>query len=117
MTKKVNRPPIFGQPPPPTVKQFRGAGYHNFLGHRYQQQANTYQQTNIPHQKFCNSAQFSEIFKALALWADALYKSKCPSACPSVCLFVRLSVRVFTFEVPFKCLFAPPFLKSDVKYF
>ena len=25
----------------------------------------------------------------------------------SVCLFVRLSVCVFTFEVPFKCLFAP----------
>ena len=33
-----------------------------------------------------------EIFKALALWADALYKSKCPSVCPSVCLLVRLSM-------------------------
>ena len=39
------------------------------------------------------------IFKASALWADAFYKSKCPS--------VRVSVRLFTFEVPFKCLFAP----------
>ena len=42
-------------------------------------------------------------FKASALWADAFYKS----ICPSVCLFVRLSVRVFTFEVPFNGLFAP----------
>ena len=38
-------------------------------------------------------------FKASALWAYAFYKSKCPSVCPSVC--------VFTFEVPFKRLFAP----------
>ena len=44
------------------------------------------------------------IFKASALWADAFYKSICPSVCLSV---VRLSVRVFTFEVPFKSLFAP----------
>ena len=43
------------------------------------------------------------VFKASALWADAFYKSKYPS----VCLFVRLSVCVFTFEVPFKRLFAP----------
>ena len=41
-------------------------------------------------------------FKASALWADAFYKSKCPSVCPCVCLFVC----VFTFEVPFKPLFA-----------
>ena len=39
------------------------------------------------------------IFKASALWADAFYKSKCPSVC--------LPVRLFTFEVPFKRLFAP----------
>ena len=32
------------------------------------------------------------IFKALALWADAFYKSKCPYICLSVCLFVCLSV-------------------------
>ena len=32
------------------------------------------------------------IFKASALWADAFYKSKCPSVCPSVCLFVCLCV-------------------------
>ena len=39
------------------------------------------------------------IFKASALWADAVYKLKCPSVCFCVC--------VFTFEVPFKRLFAP----------
>ena len=44
------------------------------------------------------------IFEASALWADAFYKSICPSVCLSVCLCVRL----FTFEVPFKRLFAPP---------
>ena len=44
-----------------------------------------------------------EIFKASALWADAFYKSKCPSMCLSVCV----AVCVFTFEVPFKRLFAP----------
>ena len=43
------------------------------------------------------------IFKASALWADAFYKSKCPSVCVSVCL----SVCPFTFEVPFNGLFAP----------
>ena len=43
------------------------------------------------------------IFKASALWADAFYKSKCPSVCPSVCPCVCL----FTFEIPFKRLFAP----------
>ena len=44
------------------------------------------------------------IFKASALWADAFYKSKYLSVClSSVCL----SVCVFTFEVPFKRLFAP----------
>ena len=29
------------------------------------------------------------IFKALALWADTLYKSKCPCVCTSVCLSVH----------------------------
>ena len=43
------------------------------------------------------------LFKASALWADAFYKSKRPSVCPCVCP----SVCVFTFEVPFKRLFAP----------
>ena len=50
-----------------------------------------------------NKLDFCGRFKASALWADAFYKSKCPSACPSV----RPSVCVFTFEVPFKRLFAP----------
>ena len=48
------------------------------------------------------------IFKASALWADAFYKSKCPSVCPFVCLSNCPSVRQFTFEIPFKRLFAPP---------
>ena len=43
------------------------------------------------------------VFKALALWADAFYKSKCPYVCLSVCVCVCL----LTFEVPFKRLFAP----------
>ena len=43
------------------------------------------------------------LFKASALWANAFYKSICPSVCPSV----RLSVCLFTFEVPFKRLFGP----------
>ena len=29
------------------------------------------------------------VFKASALWADAFYKSKCPSVCMSVCLSVH----------------------------
>ena len=33
-----------------------------------------------------------QFFKASALWADAFYKSKCPSYCLSVRLFVRPSV-------------------------
>ena len=41
------------------------------------------------------------VFKASAHWAVAFYKSKCPFMCPSICLCV------FTFEVPFKRLFAP----------
>ena len=43
------------------------------------------------------------LFKASALWADTLYKLKCPSVRLCICP----SVRVFTFEVPFKHLFAP----------
>ena len=50
-----------------------------------------------------NSTYFEDFFKASALWGDAFYKSKCPS----VCVFVRVFVCVFTFEVPFKRLFAP----------
>ena len=52
-----------------------------------------------------------DIFKAWALWADAFYKSKCPSVCLSVrlcvCPSVCLPVCVFTFEVPFKRHFGP----------
>ena len=36
-----------------------------------------------------------------------------PPVCLSVCLFVCL----FTFDVPFKRLFSPNFLKSDVQHF
>ena len=35
------------------------------------------------------------IFKASALWADAFYKSKCPSVRVSVCPCVRLCVCSF----------------------
>ena len=45
----------------------------------------------------------NHLFKPSALWADGFHKSKYLSVCPSVCLFVRL----FTFQVPFKRLFAP----------
>ena len=34
------------------------------------------------------------LFKASALWADAFFKSKCPSVCPSVRLSVCPSVRL-----------------------
>ena len=53
------------------------------------------------------------IFKALALGADAFYKSKCPYVCLCVCGFVCL----FTFEVPFKRLFAPTYRSWMSKIF
>ena len=56
-----------------------------------------------PHRSRDSVSPVCGIFKASALWADAFYKS----ICPSVCLFVCLSVCLFTFEVPFKRLFAP----------
>ena len=48
------------------------------------------------------------IFKALALWADAFYKLKCPSVClsirPSVCLslcsLLRYRLNVFLPPLP-----------------
>ena len=40
-----------------------------------------------PKYRFLLNGLFCIIFKASALWADAFYKSKCPS----VCVFVRLS--------------------------
>ena len=46
----------------------------------------------------------SPFFKASALWADAFYKSKCPSVCPSVCLCVcsllRYPLTVFLPPLP-----------------
>ena len=51
-----------------------------------------------------NCQTLKTLFKASALWADAFYKQKCPSVRVSVCP----SVRLFTFEVPFNGLFAPP---------
>ena len=54
-------------------------------------------------------------FKASAIWADAFYKSKCPSACPSVRLSVRLSV---CSHLRYRWnVFLPHFPKSDVQYF
>ena len=44
------------------------------------------------------------IFKASALWADASYKSKCPSVCPSVrpcvCSLLRYRLTVFLLPLP-----------------
>ena len=56
---------------------------------------------------FCFACVTFILFKASALWADAFYKSKCPSVYVSVRVSVCVSVRLFTFEVPFKRLFAP----------
>ena len=42
---------------------------------------------------------FSHIFKASALWADAVHMCVCLCECLAVCLF--------TFQVPFKRLFTP----------
>ena len=53
----------------------------------------------------------SHIFKASALWADAFYKSKCPSVCLCECLSV-CSLLSYHLTV-----FLPHFPKSDVKYF
>ena len=45
-----------------------------------------------------------KIFKQSALWADAFYKSKCPSVCPTVCLGVcsllRYRLTVFLPPLP-----------------
>ena len=41
----------------------------------------------------------------------------CPSVHPSVCPSVCLSVRLFTFEVPFKCLFVPTSWRQMFKKF
>jgi hypothetical protein len=53
------------------------------------------------------------IFKASALWADAFYKSKCPSVCPSVCLCVcsLLRYRLLVFLPPLPDVRCPIFLK------
>ena len=51
--------------------------------------------------KKCGQTYFTDLclFKASALWADAFYKSICPS--------VRLCVCLVTFEVPFNGLLPP----------
>ena len=55
------------------------------------------------------------IFKASAFWADAFYKSKCPSVCLSVRLFVRVCVcSLLRYRLN---VFLPHFPKSDVQYF
>ena len=50
---------------------------------------------------------YQSTFQSIGFWANAFYKSKCPSVCLSVCVAVCLSVCMFTFEVPFNGLFAP----------
>ena len=53
------------------------------------------------------------LFKASALWADAFYKSKCPSVCPSVCVFVcsLLRYRLNLFLPPLPEFGCPIFLE------
>ena len=53
------------------------------------------------------------IFKASALWADAFYKSKCPSVCLSVCLSVcsPLRYRLTVFLPPLPEVGCPIFLE------
>ena len=54
-----------------------------------------------------------QIFKASALWADAFYKSKCPSVCPCVCLSVcsLLRYRLNVFLPPLPEVECPIFLE------
>ena len=58
-----------------------------------------------------------QLFKASALWADAFYKSKCPSVCPSV--FVRVFVCLFVCSLLRYRLnvFLPPFPKVGCPIF
>ena len=57
----------------------------------------------------------SIVFEAVALWANAFYKSKCLS----VCLFVSLFVCLFvcSLEVLFKRIFAPTSQSPISKHF
>ena len=72
--------------------------------------ANTNTHTQMTHKR-CNldteSAQWAEslksfslLFKASALWADAFYKSKCPSVCVFVCSLLRYRLTVFLPPLP-----------------
>ena len=56
---------------------------------------------------------YFSLFKASALWADAFYKSKCPSVCLSVCLFMcsLLMYRLNFFLPPFPEVGRPIFLE------
>ena len=58
-------------------------------------------------------AKFHKLLKALALWADAFYKSKCPSVCPCVCPSVcsLLRYRLNVFLPPFPEVGCPIFLE------
>ena len=55
------------------------------------------------------------VFKATAFWADAFYRSKCPSVCLSVCLSIRLSV--FSFLRYRLNVFFPPLPKVGCSTF
>ena len=55
------------------------------------------------------------LFKASALWANAFYKSKCPSVCLSVCLSACLSVcSLLRYRLT---VFLPPLLKFGYPIF
>ena len=49
---------------------------------------------------FCPTNQITLVFKASALWANAFYKSKCPSVRLSVCSVLRYSLNVFLPPLP-----------------
>ena len=51
--------------------------------------------------KKTNSWRFQDsVFKASALWANALYKSITPSVCPCVCSFLVYHLNVFLHQLP-----------------
>ena len=85
----------------------------NIVGGRQEEDLGTIQSQEVEDRPFpplfvqltlrSRGCYWNTFFKASALWADAFYKSKCPSVCPCVCV----SVCLFTFEVPFNGLFAP----------
>ena len=68
---------------------------------------------NILSELYMHGTSLKTVFKASALWADAFYKSKCPSVYPSVRLFVcsLLRYRLNVFLPPLPEVGCPIFLE------